>query len=167
MKTAMTELKETVLAMINNGGTEEDLEAVISHIDNTFLEKEKEHIMEAYMKTPDFKTINEWTPSSEFYPLMRAEAEEYYNKEYGSITNEQEPIPGRMILNPPFEWLVRYSQCVPGKMTLELGYELPLHPDDVEQIRKWDKIYDNIEARILSQPNIKFKIIDNYAKLVL
>ena len=165
MRTSMRELI-THLEMLKSRVNMVDVDSLIEYATNS-LEKEKEHIMEAYMKTPDFKTINEWTPSSEFYPLMRAEAEEYYNKEYGSITNEQEPIPGRMILNPPFEWLVRYSQCVPGKMTLELGYELPLHPDDVEQIRKWDKIYDNIEARILSQPNIKFKIIDNYAKLVL
>jgi hypothetical protein len=47
MKTAMQELRETIWAMIENGGTEEDLFAVIAHIDKA-LEKEKEQIIQAH-----------------------------------------------------------------------------------------------------------------------
>jgi hypothetical protein len=45
MKTAMQELKETVKAMIDNGG-DTDLLAVLVHIDNS-LKKEKEQIVDA------------------------------------------------------------------------------------------------------------------------
>jgi hypothetical protein len=45
-KSAMQELRETIWAMIENGGTEEDLFAVIAHIDKA-LEKEKEQIVAA------------------------------------------------------------------------------------------------------------------------
>jgi hypothetical protein len=37
--------------------------------------------------------------------------------------------------------------------------ELPLHPEDVSQINEWDRIFDNIEARILSQPECDFEIV--------
>lgn len=50
MKTAMQDLKETIEQMINNGGTEEDLFAVISHIDNTYFIKEKKQIMNAFLE---------------------------------------------------------------------------------------------------------------------
>ena len=38
---------------------------------------------------------------------------------------------------------------------------LPLHCDDVEQIEEESKVFDNIEARILSSPEIEFEIIKN------
>jgi len=47
-QTPMQELKSTIEDMINNGGTEEDLYAVIAHIDNTYLEKEKKMVIDAY-----------------------------------------------------------------------------------------------------------------------
>lgn len=46
MKTAMQELKDVIDEMIKNGGTEEDLFAVIAHIDNWAFEKEKEQMVD-------------------------------------------------------------------------------------------------------------------------
>ena len=71
----MTQLKETVLAMINNGGTEEDLEAVIAHIDNTFLEKEKEQIKNAWDKRGS-------TIVPRYYLEENINGEQYYNETY-------------------------------------------------------------------------------------
>jgi hypothetical protein len=33
-----------------------------------------------------------------------------------------------------------------------------LHPDDVEQILKDSRIFDNLEARILNFPDVRFRI---------
>ena len=63
----MQELKETVLAMINNGGTEEDLEAVVSHIDNTFLEKDKEQIIKAHLAGQNSNEEVEGETEIEYY----------------------------------------------------------------------------------------------------
>jgi uncharacterized protein YrzB (UPF0473 family) len=67
IKTPMMELKERILSMIQNGGTEDDLFAVIAHIDNEFFEKEKKHLIDAG------NSILE-DPSSW--------GEKYYNKKY-------------------------------------------------------------------------------------
>ena len=40
--------------------------------------------------------------------------------------------------------------------------ELPLHSDDVEFILEQEKIFDNIEARILSNPEVEFYIHENH-----
>lgn len=37
---------------------------------------------------------------------------------------------------------------------------LPLHSTDVEQIAEWSKVFDNIDSRILSDPEVEFEIID-------
>lgn len=70
MKTAMQELKDVIGEMIKNGGTEEDLFAVIAHIDNWAFEKEKEQIMEAWYNGFD-----------ELRPFVD-HSEEYYNKTF-------------------------------------------------------------------------------------
>ena len=51
--------------------------------------------------------------------------------------------------------------------------DLPLHPDDVEQITKDSLIFDNIEARITAYPDVEFEILEVninqsliYAKLI-
>ena len=36
---------------------------------------------------------------------------------------------------------------------------LPLHPTDVKQIAEWSQIFDNIEGRIASSPEVEFEII--------
>jgi len=72
MKTAMQELKYTIRSMIDNGGTEEDLYAVINHIDNTFLEKEKQQIIDAV------KSL--WSVHE--LPDYEQEGEDYYNKTF-------------------------------------------------------------------------------------
>ena len=55
---------------------------------------------------------------------------------------------------------------------------LPLHPEDVNQIHELSKVFDNIEARILSNPTVQYNIVSaittsggisclvHYAKLV-
>ena len=36
---------------------------------------------------------------------------------------------------------------------------LPLHPDNVREINEWAERFDNIEARIASDPEVEFEII--------
>ena len=67
-KSAMQELRETIWAMIENNGTEEDLFAVIAHIDKA-LEKEKEQIIDAYLK-------------GYIHYLPEVDSKEYYNQTY-------------------------------------------------------------------------------------
>jgi len=50
---------------------------------------------------------------------------------------------------------------------------LPLHPDDVKKINEWSQVFDHIESRIASDPEVEFEIIENlgepnkqYAKLI-
>lgn len=57
------------------------------------------------------------------------------------------------------EWIVRFPEFK----------ELPLHPDDVKRIGEWEQIFDNIEGRIASMPDVKFHCVDvdqEYAKLI-
>lgn len=76
MKTAMQELKDVIGDMIKNGGTEEDLFAVISHIDNWAFEKEKEQIINAVENGREvFGDSYDW--DYEF-----SDGEEYYNQTY-------------------------------------------------------------------------------------
>ena len=48
--------------------------------------------------------------------------------------------------------------------------DLPLHPQDIDQIKDWSKIFDNLEARILANPQVEFTTemvhCVNYAKLI-
>jgi hypothetical protein len=48
-------------------------------------------------------------------------------------------------------WMIKFEES-----------ELPLHPDDVDEINGWDKIFDNVEARILSQPECDFEIVTGF-----
>ena len=49
---------------------------------------------------------------------------------------------------------------------------IPLHPDDVKQINRDAQLFDNIEARIATYPNVEFEILieeetsEYYAKLI-
>jgi hypothetical protein len=67
MNTPIMELKERILSMIQNGGIEDDLFAVIGHIDNEFLEKEKKHLIDAANSI--LEDPSGW-------------GEKYYNKKY-------------------------------------------------------------------------------------
>jgi len=59
-------------------------------------------------------------------------------------------------------WVVRgVTHLEPNETT----YELPLHPIDVEQIHRDSLIFDNIEARIHSNPDVKFKIARIYEQV--
>jgi hypothetical protein len=41
---------------------------------------------------------------------------------------------------------------------------LPLHPTDVKQIDEWSKVFDNIEGRIASNPEVEFEIVPRIPK---
>jgi hypothetical protein len=53
-------------------------------------------------------------------------------------------------------WFVRYKETTPLSITTET---LPLHPADVEQINKDSQVFDNIEARIASYPEVEFEMV--------
>ena len=37
---------------------------------------------------------------------------------------------------------------------------LPLHPNDVKDINEWSQVFDHIEGRIASSPEVEFEIIN-------
>ncbi len=74
------------------------------------------------------------------------------------------------------------NESMKGEITLkdgmwyvkaEDGEMIPLHYDDVEEIKDMAKHFDNIEARILSSPHVDYDLVENkkmsgiskYAKL--
>jgi len=69
---------------------------------------------------------------------------------------------GRLHKNPKQEWVVKYSTCVPGRMTREWNAELPLHPDNIKEIKEWNMVFDNIEGRIASNPETEFEIVSEF-----
>jgi hypothetical protein len=46
-------------------------------------------------------------------------------------------------------WMVDYD-----------GMLLPLHPESMETINELSKIFDNIDARILSNPEVEFDLVE-------
>ena len=81
MKTAMQELKDVIDEMIKNGGTEEDLFAVIAHIDNWAFEKEKEQIMKAVKDSYEC-TYNSCDSGCGGNIEIEFTPQEYYNQLY-------------------------------------------------------------------------------------
>ena len=73
----MLELKERIEQMIQHGGTEEDLFAVVAHIDNEFLEKEKKHLMEAWDNGDHCIDL----PDGSWEQKYKS-PEDYYNRNY-------------------------------------------------------------------------------------
>jgi hypothetical protein len=83
-------------------------------------------------------------------------------------------------------WVVKYNKRLQHKMvgyhdynTTTVNDELPLHPDDVQEIQEDSKVFDNIDARIKAYPDVEFEIVEvhnkngqvgyryvNYAKLI-
>jgi hypothetical protein len=69
-------------------------------------------------------------------------------------------------------WVVKYNKRLQHKMvgyhdynTITVNDELPLHPDDVQEIQEDSKIFDNIDARIKAYPEVEFEIVsDKYEK---
>jgi hypothetical protein len=59
-------------------------------------------------------------------------------------------------------WVVLYTECVPKMIVTEWNKSLPLHPDDIKQINADAQIFDNIEARIKSYPDVEFDIVKEY-----
>jgi len=74
------------------------------------------------------------------------------------------------INSTPKGWIVKYFDTTEAHDVMYCGESYPLHPDDVEQIRKDSLIFDNIEARIAAYPDVDFKILQcngiQYAKLI-
>lgn len=81
---------------------------------------------------------------------------------------------GRIIKDHEGWWIQYYT--VDERTAMAYITETALHPDDVKQIEEWSKTFDNIEARILSNPLVEYIIVkekkkgeeyaNTYAKLV-
>jgi len=56
------------------------------------------------------------------------------------------------------EWFVEYKAEQAGENVWV--NRLPLHPDDVKQIEEDSKVFDNMEARIATYPDVVFDIIE-------
>lgn len=55
-------------------------------------------------------------------------------------------------------WFVKYQDFTGWGLTVEYDREIPLHPDNIKQIKDYERVFDNIEARILSNPKVKFDL---------
>lgn len=74
---------------------------------------------------------------------------------------------GRLLKTEDHGWLVAYNDSE------GLFQFMQLHPDNVLEFIELDNIFDNIEARISSHPDVEFEIVENqkldgvvkYAKL--
>lgn len=67
---------------------------------------------------------------------------------------------GRIYRNKEHGWIINYIVESENPNAIYTLKTLPLHSTDVEQIEEWSKIFDNIEARILNDPEVEFEIID-------
>jgi hypothetical protein len=82
---------------------------------------------------------------------------------------------GQLIKHPDHQfWMVEYEEIYSADNRHEvIKVNLQLHPDDVEKIHEWNQIFDSIEGRIHSIPEVEFDIIEHqklsgivkYAKL--
>jgi hypothetical protein len=82
---------------------------------------------------------------------------------------------GQLIKHPDHQfWMVEYEEIYSADNRHEvIKVNLQLHPDDVEKIHEWNQIFDSIEGRINSIPEVEFDIIEHqklsgivkYAKL--
>ena len=62
---------------------------------------------------------------------------------------------GNIVKRDKGDWVVWWTDP-----TAENGLRiLPLYPNDVKQIEEWSKVFDNIEGRINSSPEVEFEII--------
>ena len=51
------------------------------------------------------------------------------------------------------DWIV-FTNCVDTQLR-----NLPLHPDDIKKIKELSLIFDNIDGRILSNPEVNYEIV--------
>lgn len=68
-------------------------------------------------------------------------------------------------------WFVKHPDCqIPnGERYCERIIFTPLHPENIKLINEYSMVFDNIEARILSNPKVEFELITEdkkeYAKI--
>lgn len=55
------------------------------------------------------------------------------------------------------DWEVIHFQAT---LNRPLVQSLPLHPYNVKEITEWSMVFDNIEGRINSSPEVEFEIVD-------
>lgn len=64
------------------------------------------------------------------------------------------------------EWKLIYSKPRTDHQNGFMVEQIKLHPDDVNQINEWSKVFDHIESRIASDPSVEFEITsDFYGKI--
>ena len=66
---------------------------------------------------------------------------------------------GTIYKNKEHGWIINYIVESENPNAIYTLKTLPLHPTDVEQIDEWSKVFDNIEGRIASSPEVEFEII--------
>jgi hypothetical protein len=74
---------------------------------------------------------------------------------------------GTLVRNEDNYWEVKFQSENGEQKTLQL------HPDDVESLDNASMVFDNLESRIYSQPEVEFMVVENqkmdgictYAKL--
>ena len=57
-------------------------------------------------------------------------------------------------------WFVQYEDYGGWGLTEIVNREIPLHPDNLEQLKIYDRVFDHIESRIMSNPKVKFDLVE-------
>ncbi len=71
------------------------------------------------------------------------------------------------------QWIVTYIEETEGSSDVLETIDLQLHPEDVNDLKKLEQRFDNLEARIAANPDVEFEIVKHqkltgiatYAKL--
>lgn len=59
-------------------------------------------------------------------------------------------------------WFVKYLDCkIPkGERYCDKIIFTPIHPDNLNLINEYSRVFDNINARILAYPYVEFEIVE-------
>lgn len=61
-------------------------------------------------------------------------------------------------------WWVIYDEVLGENIVKKNQNALRLHPDNVNELNEFNLVFDNLEARISSDPEVNFEVVDNFAK---
>ncbi len=64
------------------------------------------------------------------------------------------------IIKKDDEWFVKFEDYTGWGLTIVYQKELPLHPDNLATIKKYEKVHDKIGDWILSNSNVQFEIVE-------
>jgi len=62
------------------------------------------------------------------------------------------------IIKKDNSWFVKYQDYIGWGLVDLRGIYFPIHPDTLKYINELEQVFDNIEARIFSNPKVEFEL---------